>query len=108
MNTPKSGVKTSGARTAASDDREAMTPCTMPCRFSSTVLADIAVRVGGTRSVSAASGRSSATIQIASAKPNPTRDTTPSTSPQTASRASPSRATAKGITPACTMAISTP
>jgi hypothetical protein len=48
-----------------------MTPCTMPWRSSSTVLADIAISVGGTRSVSAARGRRQATIQSASATPNP-------------------------------------
>ncbi len=107
-NSPKSGVKTSGASTAASDDSEAITPCTMPCRSASTVSAEMAVSVGGTRSVSAANTSRTTTIQSASARPKPAKASTESASPASRRRTSPSRATPKGMTPACTVATRMP
>jgi hypothetical protein len=54
-------------------------------------LADIAVSVGGTRSVSAAKGSRTSTIHAAFATPKPTNVTDASTIPQIASRVSPSQ-----------------
>jgi ribose-phosphate pyrophosphokinase len=66
-----------------------------------------AISVGGTRSVSAAIGRSSATIQIASAKPKPTKVTTASASPMTAAAQLAQPRHREGITPACTTTMQT-
>ena len=67
-NTP---VSKSGAATAATDARDAITPCTKPCWSSATLLAANAVSKGGAISDRAAIGIIVATAQAAVENPKP-------------------------------------